>query len=61
VGFLQRSFTSQADNPREPQMKTAIGMRMTAIKKIIVTVLGWLCIAAWFGAVIHFLFTTEFF
>jgi len=44
----------------EPTMKTAIAMRVTAVKRITVAVLGWLCIAAWFGAVLHFLFTMEF-
>jgi hypothetical protein len=61
VGFLQRSFTSQAENPREHQMKPEVPIRTNAIKKITAGVLAWLCIAAWFAAVIHFLFTTEFF
>jgi hypothetical protein len=42
-------------------MNTEIPIRTNAIKKITGGVLAWLCIAAWFAAVIHFLFTTEFF
>ena len=60
VGFLQQSFTSQAENPRERQMKTEISIRTNAIKKITAAVLGWLCIAAWLAAVIYFSFTMEF-
>jgi hypothetical protein len=41
-------------------MKTAIAMRMTAVKKITVTIVSLLCAAAWLAAVIYFLFTIEF-
>jgi hypothetical protein len=41
-------------------MKTAIAMRMTAVKKITAAILGLLCAAAWLTAVVYFTFTMEF-
>jgi hypothetical protein len=41
-------------------MKTAIAMRMTAVKQITAAILGLLCAAAWLTAVLYFSFTMEF-
>jgi hypothetical protein len=41
-------------------MKTAIAMRMTAIKKITAAIVSLVCAAAWLAAVLYFLFTMEF-
>jgi hypothetical protein len=41
-------------------MKTAIAMRMTAVKKITVTIVTLLCAAAWLAAVVYFLSMIEF-
>ena len=41
-------------------MKTAIAMRMTAVKKITVAIVSLLCAAAWLTTVLYFLFTMEF-
>ena len=41
-------------------MKTAIGMRMTAVKQITAAIVGVVCAAAWLTAVLYFSFTMEF-
>jgi hypothetical protein len=41
-------------------MKTAIAMRMTAVKNITAAIVGLLCAAAWLSAVLYFWFTMEF-
>jgi hypothetical protein len=41
-------------------MKTAIVMRVAAVKKITAVILGVLCIAAWLTAILYFSFTMEF-
>jgi len=41
-------------------MKTAVAMRMAAVKKITAVILGLLCIASWLTAVLYFTFTMEF-
>jgi hypothetical protein len=41
-------------------MKTAIAMRMTAVKKMTAAIVSLLCAAAWLAAVVYFLFTMEF-
>jgi hypothetical protein len=40
-------------------MKTAITMRMNAVKKITGTIVGLLCAEAWLTAIIYFSFTMD--
>jgi hypothetical protein len=41
-------------------MKAAIAMRMTAVKKITVTIVSLLCAAAWLAALVYFCLRSNF-